>query len=431
MKKITLFLTALAMGFAANSQAQELPASPFTGVEPGTIENVYLYNVASGMFLGTNRRDPAFWTTRAQLDSRGIDVNLTASGDGFVINPKLGNNNSMNDFNLYLDTAQPATEWVFTPVSANGKTYYALSHTNTSADATKGGDWIVAARNANGNDNLPLITNKADLALENGNLWQIITTAEMMQYLATATEENPIDASFLVKDADFAANSEYYSAWQGLPATNRDVCADNLVNCNRLQEIWGLTELDFYQELTGIPNGTYVLSANACYNSTGQNGINLNNFNAYLDKTNADVKGVIYMGEEETPMIHLYSLALDAQATYCKKQLGTHYVPGGNGQVSAAFYYGFFRTEPITVNVTDGTLRLGAKVTEGTGTSWVLLDNFTLTYKGDTGTGISEAPEADEAGAIADGKIYNLQGMEVSSTAQPGFYIINGKTVLK
>jgi hypothetical protein len=120
MKRLSFMLTCLLVALSAG--AAELK-TPFKGVEAKSIDGVYLYNVATGLWLQNNRKDSEFWTTRGQLDTKGFDVELVAVDGAFRINPKLANNQSMNDFNLYCDTSQPVTQWTFTRVESDEDTY--------------------------------------------------------------------------------------------------------------------------------------------------------------------------------------------------------------------------------------------------------------------------------------------------------------------
>lgn len=371
MKQLLLFLgiAIFTLGGYANV------ASPYKGCEVGTMNDVYLYNISTGMWLQTNRRDPSFWTTRAQLDVSGKDVDIIAYNGGWQINPKLGANHSMNDFNLYLDTSQPVTAWKFAQVeSTDGSWIYTITS----------GTYALGARNVNGKDRRPLITNLEANFISDGGLWQIVTREERLRTLATATEAEPQDASWMIKGYDFAAADERNSAWQGLSG-DYAIVADNKVNCNRLLEVWNLTNKDVYQEIS-VPNGIYEVWANGCYSPTGSGALSAAHLEAYNNGTEP-VLGFIYANEEQVPMVDLYAEAQVAKVTNCmEKQVGSYWIPAGNGQVSAAFFNGYYRPEVFRVNVVDEKIRLGAKVVDGTGTSWILVDNFTLTYLGDGGS---------------------------------------------
>lgn len=371
MKRLLLLLcTAL---FTLGGYAEV--SSPYKGCEVGTMKDVYLYNISTGMWLQTNRRDPGFWTTRAQLDVSGKDVDITAYNGGWQINPKQGANHSMNDFNLYFDTSQPVTAWTFTQVeTTDGSFVYTITS----------GSYALGARNVNGSDGKPLITNLESNFIADGGQWQIVTREERLQMLATASETEPQDASWMIKGYDFAANDERNTAWQGLSG-DYAIVADNKVNCNRLLEVWNLTNKDVYQEIA-VPNGIYEVWANGCYSPTGASDLSLAHKTAYENGTEP-VCGYIYANDEMVPMVDMYAEAQSAKVTNCmEKQIGSYWIPAGNGQVSASFFNGYYRPQSFRISVVDEKIRIGAKVIDGTGTSWMLVDNFTLTYLGNEGS---------------------------------------------
>jgi hypothetical protein len=87
-------------------------------------------------------------------------------------------------------------------------------------------------------------------------------------------------------------------------------------------------------------------------------------------------------------------------------------------------------------NPTYGLLSVEIYVTEGedltfgikeptNGTTWLVFDNFTLTYTGSVSTSI-EGVNTDSA--TADNSIYDLAGRKMQTTALPkGIYIQNGR----
>ena len=108
-------------------------ASPYTGVPIHTegIQDLYLYQVESGMFLHNNENsNPTLdWTTRAHLHQYGLDWGIIAvageDADGnaivkYQIDPKFDHNNSLNIDNHYLDTGNPVSYWSIAPVTMEG-----------------------------------------------------------------------------------------------------------------------------------------------------------------------------------------------------------------------------------------------------------------------------------------------------------------------
>ena len=77
----------------------------------------------------------------------------------------------------------------------------------------------------------------------------------------------------------------------------------------------------------------------------------------------------------------------------------------------------------VDVNVKDGSLEIGI-IEPSAGNTWIVWDNFTLTYRGTGSTGVKEVNATiynKENGAI-----YDLSGRRVT-TMKKGIYIVNGK----
>ena len=82
----------------------------------------------------------------------------------------------------------------------------------------------------------------------------------------------------------------------------------------------------------------------------------------------------------------------------------------------------------VDVAVTDGVLTIGV-AEPSAGTTWLVFDNFTLTYSSSDVSGITEV-KSQYDGNRTDGYIYDLQGRRLTSVPQKGLYIRNGKKYL-
>ena len=80
----------------------------------------------------------------------------------------------------------------------------------------------------------------------------------------------------------------------------------------------------------------------------------------------------------------------------------------------------------VDIEVTGGMLTVG--IQETSSNTWLVWDNFTLTYKGTSATGISETTESRQP---AKGTLYDLQGRRIYSAPQKGIYIMNGKKYVR
>ena len=326
-------------------------SSPFTGTEVQE-GKVYLYNVESGKWLQNNNRFNAdltaqYWTTRAELGEWGLDLNLTALGDGgYQIDPGFINNHSINDYNLYMDTTKPVTSWKFTPKNVAG---VSNAYTIEAEKATLGSD-------VNG------YLHGANLG---ATTWQVVTLEERLQYAQlNASETNPIDMTFLVNNPDLANNNERI-AWVVTRDGGSEGWNDN-ARYNRNFYASGFNSLDVSQTEIAVPNGTYKVSFSLLYSPTALGDINIDDYNAY--KTNGDetVYVVGYANGETIKARSIYSVEGTSGVTNVhQKQVGDYFFPGGPNQVNGTMAIGNYQTEPLTVTVTDGKLTLGVKSIEG------------------------------------------------------------------
>ena len=246
-------------------------SSPFTGTEVQE-GKVYLYTVESGKWLQNNNRFNAdltaqYWTTRAELGEWGLDLNLTALGDGgYQIDPGFINNHSINDFNLYMDTTQPVTSWKFTPKNVAG---VSNAYTIEAEKATLGSD-------VNG------YLHGANLG---ATTWQVVTLEERIQYAQDNTSAtNPIDVTFLVNNPDLSSNNER-TAWVITKDGGTEVW-NNASRYNRHCQVQGSASVDISQANIEVPNGIYQVRFTSFYAPTGLANLNINDYNAY--KTNGD-----------------------------------------------------------------------------------------------------------------------------------------------
>ena len=341
--------------------------SPYTGTEVGE-GTVYLYNVESGMWLqNNNRANPEltanYWTTRAELGEWGLDLNLTALGDGgYQIDPGFINNHSINDFNLYMDTTQPVTSWKFTPKNVAG---VSNAYTIEAEKATLGSD-------VNG------YLHGANLG---ATTWQVVTLEERLQYAQlNASETNPIDVTFLVNNPDLSSNNER-TAWVITKDGGTEVWND-ASRYNRHCQVQGSASVDISQANMEVPNGIYQVRFTSFYAPTGLANLNINDYNAYKTNGDAAVFAVAYANGETIKVPSVYAEeATSSLAGVHVKQVGDYYFPGNPEQANGSFAIGNYQSELLTVTVTDGKLTLGVKTIEGCPSSaWIGLSNVKLYY---------------------------------------------------
>lgn len=382
MKRLLSALIGCSCSIAAIAQS-----SPYNGVAPDNLINgdYYLYNVASGLWLGDNYTNPQRYTSRAELGKRGIDIALRRTGDGWHLDPKLGNNNSLNSGNLYMDTSEAPTVWTITKADGDIANGVRISS----------GNYILGA-DANG-----MITNNATTG---NSTWQIVTRMERMAVdTRNASETSPADISWAVYGATFPVADQRRMKWQGAWGSN-NVGGDELYHCNRVWEMWGIKWMEVYQELSGLPDGRYAVSAQAIYSPTSNSDVSAARYAAFLSGEET-TKGYVFAGDNRVPMVNIYTLATDeATDRYNTKKIdNSRYMPDGIQQVANHMFDGRGLTDQAYATVSDGHLRLGVGVDGGNGQAWIQFDNFNLFYLGKD----SSLPgESEEIAAIQQVNYY-------------------------
>jgi hypothetical protein len=346
-------------------------SSLYAGVEPAVGTEYYLYNLKTGKWLGDNHvNTDGSWTSHGELGPRGRDIELKAgNADGrFQLNPKLGHNYSINGSNLYMDTGDGVTNWIFTPVDVDGVTNcYKLTTPGGKAMGANSDGWA---------------TSDPAAIAENGNVWQLVSREQRLAAMQVGD-----DCSWLVLGGTFPVDDshkgeEAYRVWQGSYGDNA-IGGDGHYHCNRVWELWGISSRDVYQDII-VPNGKYKFKAQAIYVSTGGGDMNADRYNEYLADPTGNTKGVVYANNATTPMINVYSLVTNEKVNdkNTKEITSGVWAYNGTNEFSTNIFEGKGWTDEVEVEVKDGKLRVGAKV-EGATSAWMLLDNFTLTYSGE------------------------------------------------
>ena len=315
----------------------------------------YLQNVATGKFLAAGHS----WGTQAIVSEDGLDFTAAFTPEGkytFDSNVSNGGNSHFLGSNLYTDAG--AFGWTVAEVS---KGVYTLSDGQQFAGV-------------DADDNIVWHAESCDSAQ-----WKLVTYAERVKALENARVANPLNATFMVKDAGFNRNDLRKSAWTG------DDFSVNGDATNTNAEKWGGNSQTFdIKQTVEVPNGVYKITWNGFYryNNTTENTNDVA-VAAHADGTEV-INSFVYINDKDYA---LTSIADDAASAALEGK-----IPFSQGDASAAFGQGLYAQE-ADVLVTDGQLTIGIKKTEHPGTDWTVWDNFRLTYMG---------PEQ----SVADGDYY-------------------------
>ena len=357
-----LVTVALMLASAIGIQAQTWTASaPAAGT-------FYLYNVGNDGFLrGGNDHD-----TKASLTNQGgIEVTLIANGTNtyYIKTAPLYKDNEGNDLYLgsdgfvdKLNTSSKYIPWTFVAVDGKENTYtinangtYLVGH---ATDASKTSTSTTAPSNDKG-------------------YWKLATKEALIANLSNATQDSPVDATFLIGDPYFGRVTSPTTFWKG------DSFGFDGVDGNWCAECYNKT-YDVYQELTDVPNGIYKLKCQGFYRIGGRTDAT-NRRNNGEEVLNAKY----YINNSEGGLMSIFdgSYAKSYTANYNEDKAYTvngeaRYLPNTMAQAANCLRKNDYQNPDIRVVVTDENIRLGAKKTVAVGSDWTIFDNFILTYYG-------------------------------------------------
>lgn len=203
-----------------------------------------------------------------------------------------------------------------------------------------------------------------------------LTNKMIEDELKDASRENPLDLT-----DKFIINPRYENndneGWQGtapsIDATN------NLQNAEFFN-----TNFDCYQDLVGLPDGTYRVSVQGFYRA-GLEGP------AYESKVGGNEDAVMNVqfyattgGKTTTTKMQsvFTGAATTALGVSGEINLGQWWIPNNMSSAAAYFAAGYYTGNSIEVQVTSGKLRIGMRKTTTIRRDWTMLDNWKLEYLG-------------------------------------------------
>ncbi|SDN59458.1 hypothetical protein SAMN04487900_10114 [Prevotella communis] len=282
----------------------------------------YIYNNGVQKYLAAG----ASWGTHAVVNATGLDYTLTLADGKYTMDSQVSNGGNKHFLNGEWNDGD-AMGWTFEAVEGK-EGVYTISNGTQFLTAQENGEVLL----------------KEDATVEAAQ-WTLKTVEARVAELAAATAEAPVDASFLIADANFGRNDLRKSAWT-TEASNLNMSGGN--NTNNCAESYH-SVFSLSQTLTNLPKGVYALTAQGFYRQDGQDNDNLPVFFA----NNEAITFPAMTGSENNM-----------------------------SQASESFTAGNYTIAPIYVQVAeDGQLTVGAKLEENTAL-WCIWDNFQLTYYG-------------------------------------------------
>lgn len=337
----------------------------------------YLYNVGNDGFM----RGANDWDTRASLTKQGgIPVTL-AAGTGenvFSISTSPTYKDLFLGHDGYVDVGTNGnyTEWKFIAVEGETNTYR--------LQATANNKYIFGHAS-----DLTKTTVSSTLPNNTKEYWKLVTRENLLANFVNASEETPIDATFLIMSPYFGRVTDVGSLWKG-----NSFWAHGGYNIDPLKpeqnsavEMWNKT-YDSYQEFTGLPNGVYRMTVQGFYR-VGDGVNDATKAGAARAAGNEVLNAKYYLNEVEGTLMSIFDSELmksnnsEYNTSAAVNINGTnYYVPSNLSRAARAFMLGEYVNPPIKAVVTDGNLRLGIKKTVANSNDWAAWDNITLTYYG-------------------------------------------------
>jgi len=319
----------------------------------------YLKNVGSGTYLQAG----ASWDARATLGEKGLDVKIIPLENGYFL-IETGVINGLDLYYLGTDgyTDAPEAQWEMQDL---GDGHFAFTADGVNYLGYDGSEVVSLT-----------LTDPANANAQ----WQLVSKEDRMTELASATSGSPMDATFLLPGATFGRNDARNKLWEGTPRIDG---YESSAATNHCAEVFDTSTVDVHQELVGMLNGYYLVSAQGYYRMGGDidaTGAAIANRAAGTEELNA----YLYANDKETPLMSILEEAQDTafiKGRYYETPYG--FVPDDINTAAEAFANGKYRHN-LWVRVTDGTLRIGVKKEVESAYDWAVFDNFKLTYYGAT-----------------------------------------------
>ena len=403
--------------------ADKLP-DIYKGAAAGAGE-FYFYNIASQKFL----MGGSDWNTHAAVDVPGVLFTVTAEGDGFTINRFGGKDGNYLGYNGYTDI--PGKDvWAFIPVAGKKNVYNIVKGDNHAQGLAFAPQSNTDADEMMDKEFWNTVSVEAAVAKNANTEWKLVTKAERDALLATATETRPVDATHLLASPGFNRPAML----EGWITDNRSDFKDaNLGVIDRGRRTNPVCEA-YYQQMfevnqvvSNLPEGYYQV------NMTGY----------YRDGSREDLQQKVANGTTPARHAMLYieykgkgnEVALPSIAAGINQCPGIGWKGAAGEQpdnvMDAAEYFesGLYKVYTRIIKVgPEGELTIGVTKDKQVDSDWAVFDNFRLTYFGKhVSQEIIDGINTVKNNSIENGKIYNLQGMEVKHPLKRGIYICNGK----
>ena len=396
----------------------------YKGAKAGVGE-FYFYNVASQKFL----MGGSDWNTHAAVDVPGMLFTVAAEGNGFTINRMGGKDGNYLGYNGYTDI--PGKDvWAFVPVAGKANVYNIVKDDNHAQGLAFAPQSNTDADDAMDKEFWNTVSVEASVAKNANAEWKLVTKAERDALLATATETRPVDATYLLTGPGFNRPA-MLEGWNtdrkgDFKDANLGVI-DRGRRTNLVCEAYYLQSFEVNQTVSNLPEGYYQVNMTGYYRDGSREALQQKVTNGTAPARHAMLY-IEYKGKGD-------EVALPSIAAGMNQCPGIGWTGNAGEQpdnvMDAAEYFecGLYKVYTHIIKVgPEGELTFGVTKDKQVDADWAVFDNFRLTYFGkQVSQGTITGIDAIKNNVVEDGKIYNLQGMEVKRPLKSGIYIRNGK----
>lgn len=321
----------------------------------------YLRNVGTGQFLQVG----GTWDTQAILSKTGRELTLTeqATKDVFTVNSKIGDGwlSVEDNYNMFVDAENDKNraqkEWTFTK---NDDGYYTITCTHTIGNNNQ--KLAITAKDG-------IVVNADPNADDPNQLWEVISREQLITNLQMASEDNPIDATFLIKGYRFGRNDSENSAWN--KSSSRRASVE--IQDNNSPENYSMCKLYVNDRLTGDTDGSITQTIK---------NLPPGKYDISCDFAQGNNNGVVTANGTTIPINENTRNNAWGEASV--------------GTVGAEFATGKFKIILHKFEV-NGDLELKVSKTHTSSKTALFVDNFELTYLGPTDEYLATLKKVKEA----------------------------------
>ena len=382
--------------------------SPGSSPDPDPIKEgkYYLRNVASGLFI-TNGGN---WGTHIAVDKRGLDMWVVKANDGKHYNIISGFISNINS------------------EGALGTEGYVDNYVGIDLEITKISEGVYTIKADNGfllttNDKNNLADFEGESASDKKAQWEFIDKdvlfAHRLESLFKASATNPVDATFLMENANINGFKDLrVSAWKRSFGNAYCNSGCPLIDTEPIMEIFRNGDImcsnpfSIIQTITLFP-GYYKLEAQGFYRDGGYS-------DATTRRTNGEeqIDAYLFAADKQIPLKSIFDDATSDREKWGSIKTTYGYIPNTMAEAGYAFQSGLYNNElyfNIPEEMGQMSVEIGIRGDESFHyNNWTAFDNFQLTYYGD------DNPSPNKPVLIAEDGI-----IDIDHNVNPGMLRIN------